>query len=53
MLKNHYDIIIIGAGAGGLNADLKGVELGKQVLLVEKYNQVKSAHGQVVSQVRL
>ncbi|GKU79048.1 mercuric reductase [Paenibacillus sp. L3-i20] len=37
MVKSHYDIIIIGAGAGGLNAALKAVELGKQVLLVEKF----------------
>ncbi|MFB1051860.1 NAD(P)/FAD-dependent oxidoreductase [Paraliobacillus sp. JSM ZJ581] len=37
MSKHDYDLIVIGAGAGGLNASLEGVSLGKNVLLVEKF----------------
>ncbi|KEK11659.1 hypothetical protein EP18_10900 [Lysinibacillus sphaericus] len=37
MSKYDYDLIVIGAGAGGLNASLEGVALGKNVLLVEKF----------------
>ncbi|MFS0562687.1 FAD-dependent oxidoreductase [Terribacillus sp. 179-K 1B1 HS] len=37
MLDYDYDLIVIGAGAGGLNASLEAVALGKNVLLVEKF----------------
>ncbi len=33
---NHYDIVVIGAGAGGITAAVNGVGLGKKVLLVER-----------------
>lgn len=37
LLDYDYDLIVIGAGAGGLNASLEAVALGKNVLLVEKF----------------
>jgi len=37
MLNHDYDLIVIGAGAGGLNASLEAVTLGKNVLLIEKF----------------
>lgn len=33
---NKYDIAIIGAGAGGLNASFEALGLGKKVVLIEK-----------------
>ena len=34
---NAYDLAIIGAGAGGMNAAYAGLALGKKVLLIEKH----------------
>ena len=36
MLKKHYDVIIIGTGAGGGTLVRKLAESGKQILLVER-----------------
>jgi flavin-dependent dehydrogenase len=38
--KNHYDVIIIGAGPGGLGAGLGALEAGADVLVVEKQRAV-------------
>lgn len=32
-----YDVAIIGAGAGGLNAAMEAISMGKKVVLVDKY----------------
>ena len=39
-MKNHYDVIIIGAGLGGLTAGLILSKAGKKVLLLEQHNKV-------------
>lgn len=36
MAKRNYDLIVIGAGSGGLGAALRMLELGFEVLLVDK-----------------
>jgi pyruvate/2-oxoglutarate dehydrogenase complex dihydrolipoamide dehydrogenase (E3) component len=33
---NHYDVAVIGAGAGGLNISFEALGLGKKVLLIDK-----------------
>ena len=33
----HYDIVVIGAGAGGITAAVNGVGFGKKVLLIEQH----------------
>lgn len=37
MKHESYDLIVIGAGAGGLNASRRAIQKGKTVLLVEKF----------------
>ena len=32
----HYDIVVIGAGSGGITAAINGVGFGKKVLLVDR-----------------
>lgn len=49
MLKNNYDIIVIGAGCGGLTAAICAAKEGKNVLLLERGN---TAGGFVNSFVR-
>jgi len=36
MRRKHYDLIVIGAGSGGLTAAIGGNSLGAKVLLIEK-----------------
>ena len=36
MTKEHYDVIIVGAGAGGLSVGTSIAQNGQKVLLVEK-----------------
>jgi len=36
-VKTHYELIVVGAGAGGLNASLEAAGLGKDVLVIEKF----------------
>lgn len=38
MSKNNYDIIVIGAGCGGLSAAVCSAKNGKSVLLLERHN---------------
>ncbi len=38
--KDHYDVIVIGAGPGGLGAGLGALEAGADVLVVEKQRTV-------------
>lgn len=40
MLKNKYDVIVIGAGAAGLMASWQAAKRGKSVLLLEKESKV-------------
>jgi len=35
MLKKEYDVVVIGAGSGGLTAAVGFSKVGKSVLLVE------------------
>jgi prolycopene isomerase len=49
MLENNYDIIVIGAGCGGLTAAICAAKEGKNVLLLERGN---TAGGFVNSFVR-
>jgi phytoene dehydrogenase-like protein len=39
-LLNQYDVIVIGAGLGGLTAGAKLAKEGKKVLLIEQHNKV-------------
>jgi len=36
VVKDHYDLVVVGAGSGGLGAALSAARLGLEVLLVEK-----------------
>jgi len=36
MMRNDYDVAVVGAGPGGYVAAIRGAQLGKKVLLVEK-----------------
>ena len=38
MSKKNYDIIVIGAGCGGLTAAACAAKEGKKVLLLERHN---------------
>ncbi len=38
MTNNNYDIIVIGAGCGGLSAAVSAAKEGKKVLLLERHN---------------
>ena len=38
MTDKNYDIIVIGAGCGGLSAAVCAAKEGKKVLLLEKHN---------------
>ena len=33
---NHYDILVIGGGPGGMGAALRAAELGRKTALVER-----------------
>ena len=37
-MTSHYDVIVVGAGNGGLMAAALAAKMGKQVLLVERHN---------------
>ena len=39
-MKNNYDVIVIGAGSGGIGAALSAARAGLSVLLVEKNDQI-------------
>ena len=38
MVETHYELIVIGAGPGGYAAAFRAADLGKQVLLVDKFD---------------
>ena len=38
MVDTHYELIVIGAGPGGYAAAFRAADLGKQVLLVDKFD---------------
>lgn len=40
MPRNHYDIIVIGAGPGGEGASMKAVKAGKRVAVIERHHRV-------------
>lgn len=46
---SEQDIIIIGAGIGGLSAAINAASLGKRVLILEQNSQVGGKMGQLVS----
>ena len=38
MKNSHFELIVIGAGPGGYAAAFRAADLGKQVLLVDKFD---------------
>ena len=36
---NHYDVVIVGAGASGLLSSIRAAELGLKVLVLEKMDK--------------
>lgn len=40
VLKNHFDVIVIGSGPGGEGASIKLAKAGKSVAVIERYSMV-------------